>query len=151
MKNRIIKSGFSFAEIMVVIAIVAVLAAIAIPSMRAARLNANESAARSMLQTIANAYGSYAANNNGNYPVVEADLLPPPTGTANPSYLNCPADLAVCAYDGQTINGYAYSLPFGQTLTLSDVVTATPSSCNSTGSMVYSIIVINGTWNNSAC
>lgn len=137
MNKRINRNSFTFAEIIVVVAIISILVAIALPNMLNARKSANESATRSILQTISNAYRAYATNNNGNYPSAETELLPPPAGTAAVPYLSCPAELSVCSYDGQIINGYVYDLSFGSNSTYT--ITATPSTCGTTGENIYTI------------
>ena len=75
--------GFTLVEVLIVIAILALLAAVAIPNIMQPRMFANESAAQARLRTFSTACETYAAANNGTYPTAEADL----TG-AVPAYLS---------------------------------------------------------------
>ncbi len=114
------KRGFTLVEIMIVVAIIALLAAIAIPNLLRARMTANESAAQATLKTISTAMETYAASENGLYPIAEADL----TG-ADPAYLNR-------AYDGQTISGYEYDITFGAGDYQAEAVPTSPGSSGNT-------------------
>ena len=118
------RRGFTLVEIMIVVAIIALLAAIAIPNLLRARITANESAAQATLRTISTALETYAAANNGVFPAGEAAL----TG-ANPPYLNK-------SYCGVTESGYTYTCTLaagGYTLT------ARPQNCTTAGTKSFTM------------
>jgi len=81
MISRTIKA-FTLVEIIIVMAIIVLLAAVAIPGLLRARLNANESSALSSLQTISTTAQSYWAVNS-KYPSVLSML-----STASPPYID---------------------------------------------------------------
>jgi len=78
MKNK----GFTLIELMIVVAIIAIIAAIAIPNLLRSRMQSNESSAIGNLRTVIGAQVAYNAANSV-YTTAFADL----TG-ATPSYLD---------------------------------------------------------------
>ena len=116
------RRGFTLVEIMIVVAIIALLAAIAIPNLLRARLNANESAAIAALRTISTACESFRAANN-TYPANLAAL-----SGANPPYI----DATLGAGSKQGYN-FTYVLVNSNQYTC----TAAPVTANVTGSRTF--------------
>ena len=69
------RKAFTLVEIMIVVAIIALLAAIAIPNLLRARLSANDALAQSTLRTISTAIETYATATNGDFPTSENQLF----------------------------------------------------------------------------
>ena len=116
------QKGFTLVEVLVVIGIIALLAAIAIPNLVRAKVSANESSAQATLKSIATALENYATLNSV-YPSATTALL-----GAAPPYLNTDYFIGVH-------NGYSF------TTVLADyyyTVTATPVN-NTSGTKTYTI------------
>lgn len=120
MKNN--RSAFTLVEILIVVAIIALLAGIAIPNLLRAKVTSNQSSAKATLKAVANALETYAIA-NGVYPPDSTSLI-----GAAPPYLN--KDYFTTSFNGYdftaSITDYAYT------------ITAVPVS-SSTGTESYTI------------
>ncbi|MFH0754893.1 MAG: hypothetical protein V2A70_10040, partial [Candidatus Omnitrophota bacterium] len=109
-------------EIMIVVAIIALLAAIAIPNLLRAKIGANDALAKGMLRSISTASETYATTHNGNYPAAITDLTgaTPPYITQNPC--------------GETQSGFAYTCTFA---TSGYTLLATPTTVGTSGTTIF--------------
>ena len=119
------QKGFTLVEIMIVVAIIALLAAIAIPNLLRAKISANDALAKATLRSLSTASETYATSNNGNYPLDINSL----TG-ATPPYVNV-------AYCGTTASGFTITCPTMTTGAYTYV--ATPVTVGTSGTTVFTM------------
>ncbi len=137
------QKGFSLIEVLIVVAIILIIAAIAIPNLMRARMAANDSAAAKSLHTIEVGEIGYSAA----YPTVGFPATMPPLGGASP----CIASVATgCLIDndlatnsnGNGKSGYQFaatgSASAGSAYNDQFYATATPNS-NLTGTRAYCV------------
>jgi prepilin-type N-terminal cleavage/methylation domain-containing protein len=74
--------GFSLIELLIVVAIILIIAAIAIPNLLHARIAANEAAAAEVVRTITTAAMTYSSTYGNGFPPTLATLGGPPAGPA---------------------------------------------------------------------
>jgi len=127
--RRLNNKGFTLVEIMIVVAIIVLLAAIAIPNLLRARLNANESAAIGALRTLSTALESYrAAQTPPQYPATLGVL-----SSEDPKYIDETLANAVDAAHAR--QGYFYT--YTQMSDNEYSLTATPAQSGVTGNRIF--------------
>jgi type IV pilus assembly protein PilA len=126
---RVGRRGFSLIELLIVIAIILIILAIAVPKLGSARMNASETVVIREIQTIHQAETQYMSQ-FGKYATTLAELGPPASGGPGPQA----ADLIPNSLASGEKDGYVFTLtatPSGYT------VNANPKVYNSTGRRTF--------------
>jgi prepilin-type N-terminal cleavage/methylation domain-containing protein len=143
--KRLAKQGFTLVEIMIVVAIIALLAAIAIPNVLRGRTTANESAAIGNLRALVSALEMYRSVNaaypwsgtgwqTSMYGTDCAAATTPIPDFGPPSFCNTMAGGTTAATG--LVQGYKYTFT-GQAAGSTYTIQATPQTLNNTGTRSF--------------
>jgi len=141
------QKGFSLIELLIVVAIILIIAAIAIPSLIRAKISANESSAAASVRQISTAQITYAATFPQSGYAVDLTSLGPGGGNAScPG--SGPTSNNACILDGVLASGVKSGYQFfalgdsgGGTIPNTEFVSSSaPLSYNVTGTKYYCIV-----------
>jgi len=132
--NRSTERGFTLVEIMIVVAIIALLAAIAIPNVLRGRTSANESAAVGNIRALVSSLEMYRSVNNSYPDAFRGDMYTAATPDFGPPSFDL--DIQTGA---QTVQGYNYRFtPTGTEPNVTQyTLTATPQTALRTGTRSF--------------
>jgi len=130
MRNK--QKGFSLIELLIVVAIILIIAAIAIPNLLRAKIAANQASAVGSLRTLNTACIAYSTS-YGTFPAALTNLGPiGSSGTAS----STSSDLIDSVLASGTKSGYTFKYTPGSS-NQSYSVTATPIAVGTTGQSMY--------------
>ena len=130
MRNR--QKGFSLIELLIVVAIILIIAAIAIPNLLRSKIAANQASAVGSLRTLNTACIAYSTS-YGQFPTALTNLGPISSGGTASS---TSADLIDSVLSGGQKSGYNFTYTAG-TANQSYSITATPITIGTTGQNMY--------------
>jgi type IV pilus assembly protein PilA len=123
------QKGFSLIELLIVVAIILIIAAIAIPNLLRARIAANEAAAVGTLRTMNTASVTYSSTWQNGFPPSLASMVSP--GAANATCTTAGLLDNILAQDPATKAGYTFVYKGG--------IAYAPTACGTPGWQTYAI------------
>jgi type IV pilus assembly protein PilA len=130
MRNK--QKGFSLIELLIVVAIILIIAAIAIPNLLRSKIAANQASAVGSLRTLNTACIAFSTS-YGAFPAALTNLGPVGSGGTASS---TSADLIDSVLAGGTKSGYVFAFGAGAS-NQSYTITATPITAATTGQNMY--------------
>jgi len=132
--------GFSLIELLIVVAIILIIAAIAIPNLLRSRIAANQASAVGSLRTINTAEITYASTYNSGYAGALSYLGPPASGNPTSTAAGLLDSILAGTANDSVKSGYAFNyVPSAAVQGRIDTytVSASPSTPGTTGSNFY--------------
>jgi type IV pilus assembly protein PilA len=131
--------GFSLIELLIVVAIILIIAAIAIPNLLRSRMMANQSAAVSTLRNINNSQAAYLASYSAGVGYANTMAKLGPGAPCDFTHACLVDEVIGCAAEPCFKGGYGYFMASsGGALPFTDyIVTATPAALGSSGQYNY--------------
>jgi type IV pilus assembly protein PilA len=124
------QKGFSLIELLIVVAIILIIAAIAIPNLLRSKIAANQASAVASLRTL-NTSAVLFSTNYGLYPSALSSMAP------NPAASSTAADLIDSVLATGTKSGYTFTWAGGGAGVGGYTITAQPVTLNTTGTIYY--------------
>lgn len=131
-------AGFSLIELMIVVAVILIIAALAIPNLLRARMSANESAAVSALRTLATQETNYDSAWGPGFSQNLAAMGPAPSGiSASAAHADLIDQVLASGLRGGYQFLYTPLIPSGRTTVVGFAVNANPISPRITGDWFF--------------
>ena len=127
--------GFSLIELLIVVAIILIIAAIAIPSLLRSRIAANQASAAGALRTINTVEVAYASTYNSGYSPTLAALGPPASG--NPVAANAALIDSVLAAGSKSGYSFVYATSLVNNRYDTYTINANPLTVGTSGTNYY--------------